>query len=354
MKEVGNVWKEYSSKDIIAWLEKQGEQKPQGKLALEVWKDMRLEVYQQASGNRHEPNYSDDSTKMFSLTDIDEIFEKVAEKQCEQKANEIHPIFRVGDYIKNKNTSDKVVIEQLDVESEVYCYTSYDGAAVIHSDFPFSKQDEWELIGQRIVEQKPAWSGKDSCCYDDICEILINLIHSPKSNVNKDVVQRDLNWIMSISNRIKSQAKSAWSEEDEPQKELAETYLAVFDEKFPILPTLKGNQLADYKNFLNKCQQILGLKYWSLRPLQGKLFEKLSLLWADWGAEHLKGLGQTNGDTDNEKQEWSEEDENMLQKAISTIRYALSIPADKENDPCFAGSSTIAWLKSLKERMKGE
>lgn len=50
----------------ISWLEKQGEQKPQDKPALEVWKDMRLEVYQQASGNRHEPNYSDDSTKMFS------------------------------------------------------------------------------------------------------------------------------------------------------------------------------------------------------------------------------------------------------------------------------------------------
>ena len=54
------------------------------------------------------------------------------------------------------------------------------------------------------------------------------------------------------------------------------------------------------------------------------------------------------------KSAWSEEDENMLQKALSTIRYALSIPADKEDDPCFAGSSTIAWLKSLKERMKGE
>lgn len=66
---------------FVTWLEKQGEQKPQGKPALEVWQDMRLEVYQQVSGNRHEPNYSDDSTKMFSLTDIDEIFEKVAEKQ---------------------------------------------------------------------------------------------------------------------------------------------------------------------------------------------------------------------------------------------------------------------------------
>lgn len=55
--------------------------RPQGKSTLESWKDMRLEVYQQASGNRHEPNCSDDTTKMFSLNDIDEIFEKIAEKK---------------------------------------------------------------------------------------------------------------------------------------------------------------------------------------------------------------------------------------------------------------------------------
>lgn len=39
---------------------------------------MRLEVYAQASGNRHEPNCSDDNSKMFSLNDIGEIFEKVS------------------------------------------------------------------------------------------------------------------------------------------------------------------------------------------------------------------------------------------------------------------------------------
>lgn len=66
--------------EIKDWLEKQGK-KPQGKSALEVWKDMRLEVYQQASGNRHEPNYSDDRTKMFSLEDIDEIIEKLNEQK---------------------------------------------------------------------------------------------------------------------------------------------------------------------------------------------------------------------------------------------------------------------------------
>ena len=78
------------------------------------------------------------------------------EKKAEQKANEIYPIFRVGDYIRNKKTSDKVLIVQLDVKSKAYCYKSYNGAAEIHSDFSFSEQDEWELIGIKIIDQKPA------------------------------------------------------------------------------------------------------------------------------------------------------------------------------------------------------
>ena len=137
--------------------------------------------------------------------------------------------------------------------------------------------------------------------------------------------------------------KPAWSEDAEPQKELAETYLAVFDKKFPILPTLKGKQLADYKNFLNKCQQILGLKYWGLRPLQAKLFEKLSLLWAAWGAEHLKGLGQTDGDTDNKEQEWSEEDEDILNTIINHFEIDLE---------CTKNDDIIRWLKSIKDRVQ--
>ena len=197
--------KSENKKWMISWLEKQGEQKPQGKLALEVWKDMRLEVYQQASGNRHEPNYSDDSTKMFSLTDIDEIFEKVAEKQCEQKptnkikprfkvgdtirpkgsmaeytiesiygecyhgkgwrltigcdedyelveqkpTDEVEPKFKVGDIVRHKN-GDTVTITQIDTQHQIYYYKGWDGAATVHSDFSISEQDNWEL-----VEQKP-------------------------------------------------------------------------------------------------------------------------------------------------------------------------------------------------------
>lgn len=62
---------------FVTWLEKQGE-KITRKSIMKVWKDMRCEVYAQASGNRHEPNCSDNNTEMFSLNDIDEIIEKIA------------------------------------------------------------------------------------------------------------------------------------------------------------------------------------------------------------------------------------------------------------------------------------
>lgn len=82
---------------------------------------------------------------------------------------------------------------------------------------------------------------------------------------------------------------------------LVETYLKIFDKKFPILPTLKGKQLADYKNFLNKVKQIFGLHEWGIFPEQSKLFEKLTLLWATWGAIHLQGIGQSeNNESEDE------------------------------------------------------
>lgn len=115
--------------ECIDWLEKQGE-RPKGKSALELWKDMRFEVGAQASGNRHEPPMSDNDTKLFSLNDIDEIMEKITEKQsgeiysdksaleatnevkvdnqnCVKPADEVEPKFKVGDWIvfNNKHQS---------------------------------------------------------------------------------------------------------------------------------------------------------------------------------------------------------------------------------------------------------
>lgn len=109
----------YDGNEIVAYLEKQKEQKPVH-TAKEMWKEMRLEAYAQASGNRHEPNYSDDSTKMFSLCDIDEIFEKIGNSTVgsqpaewsEEDENMLKTIFdSLETYAKNTHPCLKSVVE---------------------------------------------------------------------------------------------------------------------------------------------------------------------------------------------------------------------------------------------------
>ena len=72
------------------------------------------------------------------------------------------------------------------------------------------------------------------------------------------------------------------------EKELAEIYINIFDKKFGNkLPKLKSKQLAEFKNFINTCEQTFHMKYFDYHATQGKLFEKLALLWAVWGKDHL-------------------------------------------------------------------
>lgn len=115
--------------DIINWLEKQKSVEQnntpdsQHKSALEAWKEMRLEVYAQASGNRHKPNVSDDSTKMFSLNDIDEIIENIEDeiKKPKYSTFNIIPKFKVGDWIIN-NQGSAFQIAYIDTENSRYVF----------------------------------------------------------------------------------------------------------------------------------------------------------------------------------------------------------------------------------------
>jgi hypothetical protein len=100
-----------------------------------------------------------------------------------------------------------------------------------------------------------------------------------------------------------------------------------------------------------------------LTDFESALFSAFSDAWqeylsgktvniAKWTREHSAELLEVA--REQMSATWSEEDESMLQKTVSTIRYALSIPFDKEDDPCFVGSSSISWLESIKKRIKGE
>jgi len=122
--------------------------------------------------------------------------------------------------------------------------------------------------------------------------MLDSLQEDPKCILTKDSYTDEDRKVLCEDCKEKCEYSKKEEPVSEPNKELVETYLAVFNKKFPILPSLNGKQLADYKDFLNKCQQIFGLKEWGIRPIQSKLFEKLTLLWAAWGAEHLQGVGR--------------------------------------------------------------
>ena len=133
------------------------------------------------------------------------------EKQKEQK-----PIFRVGDYVRNIKTGDKVLIEQLDIATKIYCYVSKDGVAEIHSDFPFSKQNEWEVIGQQ-VEQKPAeWSEEDERTLESFLGWL-------QGSMGEKTYS---SWLKSLPERFSLKPKQEWSEEDKMKIVELKTFIA--------------------------------------------------------------------------------------------------------------------------------
>ena len=63
-------------------------------------------------------------------------------------------------------------------------------------------------------QQKQEWSEEDSPYYDDICEILINLLRSETANVNKTAVQKDLDWLKSL------RPHNTWKPSDEQMEAL--------------------------------------------------------------------------------------------------------------------------------------
>ena len=157
-------YQEYLNNKVIPWLENQGEQKSQAKSAQEIWKDMRLEVYQQASGNRHEPNYSDDSTKMFSLTDIDEIIEKMSGQKPAEWSEEDERMYRG--------------LHNL-IYSTPYCDSR-------------KELSDWLKFLKDRVQLQSTWSEEDEKIYQSIMDDTVqeNQLNSNQTNWLRDIKYR--------------------------------------------------------------------------------------------------------------------------------------------------------------------
>lgn len=191
----------------IAWLEKQGKQK-HAKSIVETWKDMRLEVYQQASGNRHEPNYSDDTTKMFSLNNIDEIIEKMSEQN---HADKVGPKFKVK-YAGNEYN----VLEIKEIAGVTYYgiedepnhidYVLPDNCEIVR-DYGFGVKETGSPYPTKSAifsEQNPGWSEDDDMMIE---ETLYFLREYQQSNRCKDEngMQNSVScekWLKSLKEKI--------------------------------------------------------------------------------------------------------------------------------------------------------
>lgn len=155
--------------------------------AKEAWKEMRLEVYAQASGNRHEPNYSDDSTKMFSLCDIDEIFEKIGNSTVEQKPAEKQ------DY-SGLNDPERAILR------------GFLAAGIRNVPVGIIKETAKDCIAHFPWPTK--WSKEDENTINKLCNIIAS--NSKKGYLGRyyagDLVQK--------LKSLRPQPKQEWSEED--------------------------------------------------------------------------------------------------------------------------------------------
>lgn len=225
--------------------ESQGEQKSQGKSVLEVWKDMRFEVYQQASGNRHEPNYSDDSTKMFSLTNIDEIFEKVAEKQGEQNNKHLYDvIIALWDLLDKIDTFSDLQIDDTNPDNP-FKKIEY----IAQERHKFVKSDGYNLYiqGEQITDfkqskQKPAWSEEDENGLGDALWAVQQARTIAKDENEMGGLWYAEKWLKPLKERV--QPKLIWKPSDEQLDALHDA--AVYVDK-SMFPYPKGILMTLYK-----------------------------------------------------------------------------------------------------------
>jgi len=87
------------------------------------------------------------------------------------------------------------------IEKELECIKGYRENAIKRLE-ELEKQGEQGANGNEREIPNSSWSEYDSPYYDDICEILINILHSETADVNKDVVQKDLDWLKSLKDRV--------------------------------------------------------------------------------------------------------------------------------------------------------
>ena len=307
-----HLFRGFKAEQILAWLEKQGEQNNllnfdeaekekndfvsgqfvECRKSFNEFKELESywfeyigdDIYIGRSDNILNQRFHITPQQLFTLF-THQHCPKDNENQCEQKSVDAdEPKFKVGDIITPKDGGHEPwQIMQVDTLDKKYRFK--DGY-VIH----FSQEDDYEL-----VEQKPDWSEED----EKMCSQVINEIEAIKSNSStifeKNIAQDKIDWLKSIKDRV------------HPKQELGKEDSERLDR---IYKFIWANRKGDTDEIYQLEQD------------------------ADW----LESLPLRINIQ--QKQEWSEKDETMLSNCISLL---LEIDSTKEERD---------WLKSLKPQSK--
>ena len=68
------------------------------------------------------------------------------------------------------------------------------------------------MTANKMIHEQ-GWSEDDNLYYDDICEILMNLLHSERTSINKAAVQKDLDWLGRIKEKTQRNKEDATGDE---------------------------------------------------------------------------------------------------------------------------------------------
>ena len=217
------------------------------------------------------------------------------EKQAQMPVDKVEPKFKVGQTIIYKGT-ENIAPQKMTISDIVKGQYWDDNCCIV----PISDQDNWEL-----VEQKPAWSEKYIA--DVFEKVGLAKIVREQSNDNLTIA---LQSAMIELSKFTPQPKQKWSEEDETK---IKSIIALL--KNPAVCTMDGN-----KGIIDASIKYLKSLKYRVQPQP--------------------------------KQEWSEEDEEMLKSIIalcdekmkSTLyQSAIDHAIDAKN-----------WLKDLIERVQSQ
>ena len=207
-----------NAKDVLAWLEKQGEQKPADKV------EPKFKVGDTVTGKpmschgkvfKGEPfkivdiiedNYVSDDGKTYSIS-LQDGWELVEQKPTDK----VELKFKVGDYIERKDglgCHAKIIFIGENV---------YGCEKLIHSEdespffeFMFKNQDEFQISSD--FKQKPAWSEED----EELCNVLMNICGGPHNEMDGRPWAKCINWLKSLKERY------TWKPSDEQIEALKE------------------------------------------------------------------------------------------------------------------------------------